>query len=184
MAYDETESIIVPWGDKMVTLRFSAVDLDIDVDDLVRIDSSNPVGEMLTVSTLLNKCGIMRAQAEYEMKMAELKCNTAEAEFEPEITRGLIKFTGEGEKRKAKYPTIPQVASALKRDKRLIKLKEIQIAKERDYAYLDNLYWAVKSKDAKVSSFFHKVVPEGHDSEIVDGTLNGIRIKSKKKTII
>ena len=92
---DDSEKIIVPWGNKMVTLRFNSLDLDLDVDDLVRIDSSNPVGEMLTISTLLHKCGVMRAEAEYQMKLAELQINTTEADLEPEVARSLIKMVGD-----------------------------------------------------------------------------------------
>jgi hypothetical protein len=177
MEKNSQESIQVQWGDHTVNLTFNSLDFNIDVDDLIRIDSSNPVGEMLTISTLLNKCGIMRSQAEYEMKMAELQVKTVTAELEPEVTKSLIKFIGEGEKRKAKHPAIPQVEQALNRHTKIIELKKRHLMKERDFNLLDNLYWACKSKDSKVASFFHKIVPDGYDSEIIQGVVNGIDIK-------
>ena len=58
----DKETIVIDLGNsKLVRLTYQPFDTDIDMDQITQIDYSNIVGELLTVSALLNKVGLLKA---------------------------------------------------------------------------------------------------------------------------
>ena len=55
------EKIVISVQGKTITLTQSDIDSDIDMDEVTQINYSNLYGEMVTVSALLNKLGILKA---------------------------------------------------------------------------------------------------------------------------
>jgi len=53
----------------------------------------------------------------------------------------------------------------------------------RDRDYVNTLYWSAKSKDNKLDKMTDKLRPEEFQSEILDGTINGVVIKTSEKLI-
>jgi hypothetical protein len=174
--YDPHKKLQVVWGDDIVTLHFEVLDLDMDMDDLTTIHYDNIVGEMITVPVLLNRVGLIRADIEHQAKRAKMDVEIKESDLAAYYKDKLKIMSAD----KVKYPTIPEVSAAIAKDPALVNLKKIQINKERDFSYADSLYWAVKDKSQKVGSLYHKITPEGHEHEIMEGTLNGMKIKSHK----
>ena len=59
----------------------------------------------------------------------------------------------------------------------------ILLRKERDYEYVDALYWAAKSKDKKLDALSKNLTPEDMEKEVVEGTVNSIMIKLVKNSL-
>ena len=64
-------NIIVEEGDKTIVLHSPDTDEDIELDEITTINYSNLYGEAVTISALLNKVGMWKA--EYERKAKEAK---------------------------------------------------------------------------------------------------------------
>ena len=59
-------------------------------------------------------------------------------------------------------------------------MKKQVIAAKRDLDFIDSLYWAIQSKDKKLSVLTKGVTPEELYNEIIEGTINNIVIKKVK----
>ena len=61
---ENKDAIVLHLGENPVVLLSEPFNSDIDVDALTRIDYTNLIGEMVTISALMNKVGNLRAEAE------------------------------------------------------------------------------------------------------------------------
>ena len=59
-------------GEDTYLLKFDEFDEDIDIDQLLKIDYSNILGEMITFPTIVAKFGNMLAEAESEKMITNL----------------------------------------------------------------------------------------------------------------
>ena len=66
-------------------------------------------------------------------------------------------------------------------DKAFQTAKKNYIESQRDYGYLDSLFWAISDKSKKLNHLLPAVVPEDFYNELVEGEINGILIKKPKK---
>ena len=60
-------------------------------------------------------------------------------------------------------------------------LNLIKIQKNRDM--INSWYWAIKSKDEKLNKISEKLRPEDFESDLLEEKINGVLMKSFKKTI-
>lgn len=173
--------IKIPIGDKVAVMNFSNWDLDdIDIDDLMKIDYSNLTGELLTISVIVNKVGLLRAQAEEAMNVAKMQLNITSAQIQSEKRSALTVRTGD----KLKGPTKDEVENAMYLDKRYKASNLAYINAQKGFAYMDALYVATRDKSRKVENLFNRlVVPEDEEMNLVEKTVNGIKIKIHKKLI-
>lgn len=178
---------IINIGDKPVVLIYKDFDEDIDVNEFTKIDYSNLYGEAITISTLINRIGQLRAEAEAEYERKKLKRHilesTLEKQWRREASRADGKFTI---KEKGELPymiklTDKSVTAAIISDPAYEVEKGNEISANRDYQFLDSFYWSLKSKDSKLSVLLPKNVPEDFYNEIIEGTINGIMIRKPKK---
>ena len=65
------EKVTINLKEKVIVLNYEEFDPDVDVDDLTKVHYENLFGDMVTVSTLLNKVGILKA--DFENKLSEEK---------------------------------------------------------------------------------------------------------------
>jgi hypothetical protein len=178
------EKIVVHLSKSMLTLTFDFFDDDVDVDDLTRIHYHNIFGEVVTVSTLLNKIGLIRAEAEESYEQKKLERVIYEAETSKRLRRESVENGG-----KIKVPgsngggdvlikaTDTSIESAIVLDPGYQIKKKNEIKAWRDFQYVDSLYWAIKSKDTKLNNLMKEVKPEDFLSQIVEEKINGILIK-------
>ena len=72
------EVVKVHIGDKIVKVIFSEFD-EIDTNDLTQIHYNNLFGEIVTVSTLLNRVGLLKAKLDNRLEEEKLELQVFEA---------------------------------------------------------------------------------------------------------
>ena len=174
--------VVVPFGGKAVILKFGDFDDEIDVDELTRIDFSNLFGEIVTVSALLNRIGILKAETEAAYSHKKLECDIYEAnlakQYRREANINSGKFTipdGTGET--SIKLTEESLKSAILLDIAYQNKKKGVIEAQKNLAFMDSLYWSIQSKDKKLSVIMKPTTPEDFCHEIIEGSVNGILIK-------
>jgi len=166
-------------GEKIYKLHFQEFETNIDMDSLTQIDYNNIYAELITISSLLNRVGIWKAQAEHAHADAKLDTSIYEAK-QSEFFRNSLKRV---DKEKIKWPTKDEVANAVTLDKesQIRRKRVIRLAKEA--AYIDAIYWAVKDKAKKIDKISERMQlkPEDFSRELIEESINGIMIKAYKK---
>lgn len=150
----------------------------VDIDSLCRIDHSNLYGEIVTVSALLNKIGIWKAEAEALYNRSKLKCDIYEANFRKEIRI-------EANKNQGKFKmgddyiklTEKSVEEAIYTDPEFQGLKDDMIENQRMLNILDSWFWAINDKSKKLSSIVKPVSPDEFLNELVEAKVNTFLIK-------
>ena len=180
----EKDQIVIHFKEKMVTLHFEPLDADIDVDDLLRIHYENLMGEILTISPLMNRVGWLKAEAQGAVKSANLELQIYEAEAK-ELFRKNSKVVGKDYKGndKFKWATKDEVDNSVFGDQTYLKKRRRVIRIEKEYEYIDSLYWAVKSKEGKLNRIADHLKPEEFEKDLVAGKINGFMIKAHEKLI-
>jgi len=173
---------VVHLGDKPVTLAMSDFDDEIDVDQLLSIDYSNLYGEAVTVSALLNKIGVMLAESEYQVKNEKFEFDIYEAEVRKKFRRSSAINSGKFEDPDGDFIKLTESSldEAVKRDPAWKIKKKNVIGAERNFSFIDKLYWACQSKDKKLNNLIRGVSPEELYEELVEGKINSIVIKKVK----
>lgn len=175
------DKVTIQQGEKVITLVFKEFDDEIDIDRLTFIDYSNLYNELLTIATLMNRVGLLKAEADNSYDAERLDLAIYEAQCAERYRKELVQRSGD----KVKPATISQIENAVTLDEgvKLRRKKLLRLRKEA--AYLDSLYWAVKSKEQKLNRIGEKMnlTPEDFEREIVEGVWNGILIQTKKPLI-
>lgn len=171
----EKEKIVIEYSNKMVVLEILPFDGDIDIDSLLKIDYSNIFGEIITWPVIFNRIANLRAESEHIVKMAKLDLDLFEAQLTEDYQK---KISSDGTKATNKL-----IEAKTLRDPKFIAKKKDLINKERDFAYMDALYWSAQSKDTKLNKLSEKIRPEEFEKEIMEETINGVQIKVRKKAI-
>lgn len=182
------EKVFIHIGDKIITLKFEDFDAEINVDDLTRIDYSNLYGEAVTVSAVLNKIGLLKADVEEALEISKISLNVYEATLRKNFRREAAENAG---KCKIK-DSITKKEDWIKLTEKSIddflllntgwQVKKKNVAKrKKDLEYVESLYWSIQSKDKKLNNLLPQSVPEDFAKEITEGKINGIMIKISEK---
>lgn len=162
-------------GDKIAVLSIQEFDSELDIDDILRIDFSNMMGEILTFPLMFNRIANFKAEMEHNVSVAKLEMEVFEAQLFEEHRKSLVA--------KSEKPTEAAIKAAVTSDPRWGIKKSNFFKIQKDLAYMDSLYWSAKSKDGKLDAFSHKIRPEDFERELLEDTINGIQIKLSKKVI-
>lgn len=173
--------VTVPIGDKVVVLKFGEFTDEINVDELTSIDYSNLYGEAVTISALMNRIGLLKAEAESALAIKKLECEIYAANMARQYRREANINSGKFTMMDGTQPisiklTEDSLSQAILCDATYQNKKKAVINAQRDVSFLDSLYWSVKSKDTKLSVLMPQVTPAEFYDEIVAGTVNGILI--------
>jgi hypothetical protein len=186
MQKNQKETILIKLEEgKLVTLTYDPFDTDLDMDILTSIDYSNLFAEMVTISTLLNKIGLLKADVEaivkdHDFELAILKAERMEY-YRKELTREQPYIRGTGSK--TIEPGSTETENAVFQDQTYkIKRKE-NIRLHKDKEYIESFYWSVKSKDEKLNALMKGVTPIEFQNGILEGTINTIMIKKHKSVM-
>lgn len=174
------EKVTVHLNEKIITLYFDELDQEIDVDDLTKIHYDNLYGEMVTVSVLLNRMGLLKAEAQNALSEADLDYRIYKAQIAEMFRKNSVSQSKSGS---AKYPTKDEVDNLTIQDKGVQNRKKIVIRKQKEFDYMDSLYWAVKSKDTKLNRLIEKIVPSEFEKQIVEEKINGMYVRVSDKLI-
>lgn len=173
----QQEQIALDINDKIVVIKFGEFDSDIDADDITTIDYSNLVGEMLTVSTLLNRVGLLKAQCEKDLKDARFNHDVLAAE-----TRHRERKQALADGVKATYLE-KHVADIVTIDKGIALSQKTIHRLEFELEVLNSLYWSVKSKDDKLQHLSAHVTPQDMEERIIEGVVNQMYVRLHEKHI-
>lgn len=172
--------ILVHFNDVPVTLVTNGFEDTVDIDKLTSIDYSNLYGEAVTVSALLNKVGLLRAEAERAVSEKKLEKEVYEADMKKgwrrEANRNGGKFTIEDEEIKLSEKALDE---ALLLDEEYQKLCLEYIEAQKNFSVLDALQWSVQDKSKKLNNLLKPVTPQEFLSELVEGKVNSFLIAKK-----
>ncbi len=177
--------VVVPFADKTVVMTFGEFDEEINVDELTTIDYSNLFGEAVTVSALMNRIGILKAESESTLSLRKLDCEIYMAQQEKRFRRQANIDGGkfqlqEGKEITSIKLTEDSLAMAIALDPIVQAKKKAVIEAQKNLSFMDSLYWSIKSKDTKLSVLVTGVTPEDFYNELIEGTINAITIKKPR----
>jgi len=166
---------VVHLGNKLVTLEIRDFDSNVDIDNLLTIDYSNLYGEAVTVPALLNQIGILKAEAEKLYNEKKLEFDVKGSELRKLLRKNAVK-TGDKltEKSLDELVILDEGYQVMKRN---------LISAKYDLDIVDNIWWAVKSKDTKLNNLIKGITPAELFDELVEGIVNNILI-NKRKSIV
>lgn len=171
-------------GNKVVSLVYDNFDEAIDLDTITRISYENLYGDAVTVSTIMNKFGILRAETQEILSVKKLDLDVYSAEVkkayrrEAVINGGKVEIDGENIKLTEKG-----IDDLLILDEEYQEKKRLVISAQKDFEIVDSLSWAIASKDKKLSVLVKGVTPEEFSKELTDGKINGVMIKKRKSIV-
>ncbi len=171
----DENTLIVEVGSKTYHLILQPFDGIIDTDDMLKIDYSNIVGELLTFPVLFNRVGILKAEIDSLVAEDKFDCQTYEAQLQEEYRK---KLTADGSK-----TTEAQITNCVLTDGNFRVRKKNYFKLLKHQGILDALYWSAKSKDDKLNKIADKLRPEEFEKELLEDTVNGVLIKRVKSVI-
>jgi hypothetical protein len=180
----DSEIVTVELGKGKIVLLTLTPFSEIDVDDITRIHYNNVMGEILTCPVLLNRIGNLLAEADNILAEAKLDLEIYYAQKEEELRKEhTTRYTNSRAREVIEKPGSTEVEQMIYRTPQYaVKKKHVlKLQKQRDI--INSLYWAVKDKSDKVSRISDKLRPEEFEKDIIDETINGILIKTKKRSI-
>lgn len=166
----EREKIIVQLEKYSVVLKMLPFDQELDVDELTKIQYDNLYGEYVTISTLLNRIGLLKAEAENIVRTKKHEVEIMEAE----------KRQYYAEQNSGKKLTRQQYDDLVTLDTEVRRLKSHYIKDQKTLDIVDALYWGVQSKSQKLGVLMKGVTPSEFENDLMDGMINGILIKKHK----
>lgn len=170
---------IVNLDTKTVVLISKDVDEEVDMDQILQIDYTNIYGEIITNSVLLNKIGLLRADAQAAYDSLKLEYSISESKLKRSLRReailngGKVNLKDEGQI-KLTESSLDEIVLG---DVDLQEIRQELIERKRDLDYMDSLFWSIKSKDQKLNFLVPKITPKELFDELIEGTINTITIK-------
>ena len=154
---------IINIGEQSYKLLYDEFEDGIDIDNLLKIDYSNLIGEIITFPIIVNKFGLLLADAE--------------SKVEERLRLRLQEENG------GKNPTVDALNSAVMQDKgyKALKKKLINDIKTRDY--INSIFWSCKDKSEKLNKLSLTVQNAEIPEEVLQGRVNNIVIKKVKRVI-
>lgn len=170
--------INVHFNNVPVELETNGFDGKVDIDRLTSIDYSNLFGEAVTVSALLNKIGLLRAEAEKAVSDKKLEKDVYEADLKKRWRRQAQKNGGkffiDDDEIKLSEKALDE-AILLDEDYQQLSCELIEA--QKNFAVLDTLQWSVQDKSKKLNNLLRPVTPSEFLQELVEGEVNSFFIK-------
>lgn len=171
------EKRIIQIGGNTYKLIFDNFDEDVDIDSLLKIDYSNLIGELVTFPVILNRFGILLAEAESQVAETKLNMDVYEAKTKEKLRIELA------EQNNGKAPTVEALNNAVVSNKayQAMKRKYIEVVKTRDY--INSIFWAVKDKSEKLNKLSLSIQSGDLSDSVIEGRVNNVLVKKTKKVI-
>lgn len=169
------EQIAIELKNKVVVLNILPFDTDIEVDEILKIDYHNIMGEILTFNVLFNRIANLKAEQDNIVSVSKMDLEAYEAQLYNEHRK---KLSDAGEK-----ATEKAIEAAIANDPRYKTKKTNHFEKVKNASYLDSLYWAAQNKSGLLRSLSDKLKPEEFMGELLSDTINGVMVKATKKLI-
>lgn len=171
------EKRIIQIGDNVYKLVFDNFDENVDIDSLLTIDYSNLIGELVTFPVILNRFGILLAEAESQVAETKLNMDVYEAKIKERLRIELATQNN------GKNPTVETLNNVVMSNKvyQAMKHKCIEVVKTRDY--INSMFWACKDKASKLEKLSLSIQPGDLPDSVIEGRVNNVLIKRTRKVI-
>ena len=168
---------VIQVGETTYKLLFDDFDEDMDIDSLLKIDYSNIIGELVTFPVIVNRFGILLAEAESKVSESKLNLEVFEAKTKERLRNELAEANG------GKNPTVEALNNALLMNKSYQALRKqfIEVQKTRDY--VNSIFWSAKDKTSKIEKLSLTVQNGDIPDSVIEGRVNNVLIKKTKKII-
>ena len=167
---------IVKIGDKTYTLLIKAFDDDVEVDDLLQIDYSNLIGELVTFPVIVNRIGIMLAEAESAVSEKKLNLEVFEAKMKERLRTQLAETNG-------KAPTVEALNNAVLQEPSYQAMRKGLINAQKTRDYLNSVFWSAKDKSNKLDRLSLTIQAGDIPEEVLEGRVNRVILRCSKKLI-
>ena len=159
--------------DKVITFYWEDFDGDIDVDDMTKIHYDNLFGDAVTVSTVLNRIGLLRNEAENIMNILDRETKILESNIDEKLRKEAL--------RKGEKLTEKQIDRKIITDNKYSLKKKEYLTAKKNFKNLETIYWGIQSKDKKLELLIKGTTPKEFEDGIIDGIINGILINKKNR---
>lgn len=164
-------------GDSTYSLLIEEFGEEIQVDDLLRIDYSNLLGEIITFPVVVNRLGSLLAEAEQAVSEKKLNLEVFEAKLKE---RKRILLT---EENNGKSPTVDALNTAIILDKGYQALKKSFFESQKNRDYVNSIFWSAKDKSEKLNKLSLTVSTGDIEESLLEGKVNNITVTKRKNTI-
>ena len=176
------EKIVIELPDKMLILELMYFDGTLNVDDCLRIDYTNILGECLTYPLVFNRIGIMKSEVDNAVREAKFDLEVLAAQLKNTYRKNLSKESTDAKGAvKITKATQDEVDTAIILDQSYIDLNKAYYRLLKQADIMENLYWSAKSKDNKLNKLSEKIRPEDFSGELIIDTINNVLIKHTPK---
>ena len=146
----ENEIVKIALKTKIVLLKLSSFESEIDVESILKIDYHNILGEILTFPVILNRLGNLQSEMDSILEETKLEIEIKRASFDAQFRKDLIKKVDDGKGNiKTVYPTEKEIEAAIIADPVYQNLQKKLIRINKEKKQIDSFYWASISKDNK-----------------------------------
>ena len=165
---------IIRVGSNSYKLLIGEFDEEVEVEDLLKIDYSNIVGEVITFPIIVNRLGVMLADMEANVSEKKLNLEIKEAQLREKYELEMIE---EGKK-----ATVDKLNTAVSSDKTYQTFKKLYIEAIKQRDYVNSVFWSAKDKSNKLDRMSMSISGDVEDY-ILESKVNNIEIKKSKKLI-
>ena len=171
------EKKIITISGKTFVLIFDKFDSDMEIDDFLKIDYSNLIGEMITFPVIVNRFGQLLAEAESQVSEAKLNLEVFEAKTKEKLRLEL------SEANNGKMPTVEALNNAITANKTYLVMRKkfIEVQKTRDY--VNSIFWSAKDKSEKLNKLSLSIQSGDISDSVIEFRVNNVLIKRAKKLI-
>lgn len=167
---------LITVGGQTYKLLIDEFEEDVDIDNLLKIDMSNLVGELITFPVIVNRFGILLADAESVVAEKKITCEVYEAKLRERL-RAQWDAEEDGKL------TEKALDALVIQDKGLGMFKKQHIEAIRQRDYVNSIFWSAKDKSNKLEKLSSTIQPGDIPDNVLEGRVNGILLKKTRKLI-
>lgn len=153
---------------------------DINIDKILSTDYSNLIGEIITFPVILNRLGLLLADADDKLRHSELNLKIKESKLFSELMKDMSSRTSTGSVRK---PSKDEVENLVQCDKVIQVLYRNKLKAEKIRNYINSIYWAAKAKSNNLEKLSLSIRSGDIESKLIESKINGILIKHSQPLI-
>ena len=169
---------VIQIGSETYKLHFDEFDDDVDIDELLKIDYSNLLGEIVTFPVIVNRFGMMLAEAESKLSETKLNMEVLEAKTKERLRVELAEENG------GKNPTVEMLNNAFVKTAVYKSMRDKLIKDQKTRDYINSVFWSIRDKSSKINILYkNSEIVEEEDFKMNRMTMNGVQIKKVEKLI-
>lgn len=179
----QTEKLVstLQIGGKTIVFSHRGFSDEFDIESVLRIDVERLAIEILTFPVVLNRIGLLLAEADNAIKEAELDLEIWMAKEREKIRVDLIDNRVAGDKLTQDDMRYKQEAKLKGSGMYLVKNKLFFAAKKRR-DFVNSIFWSAKDKSDKLNHLASslkgwKTLEQLLDEGLLNGSMNGVKIK-------